>query len=102
MHARIELPLTLPPPPTGPRFVSLGGLAAIELSVLFFASRAIYKQYMDAAHTPTFHPPTLSLFFLGLTVTFVRSFSMPEKKQQKKLHGVYYSLQTTPKIGPST
>lgn len=61
MRAHIELPLSLQPPPTGPCFVSLGGLAAIEPSVPF-ASRVIYKQYMDAVHTPTFHPPTLSHF----------------------------------------
>lgn len=27
-----------------------------------FAGGVIYKQYMDAVHTPTFHPPTLSHF----------------------------------------
>lgn len=44
-----------------------------------FASRAISKQCIDAAHPPTLHPPTLSLLFLRDTVTFVRSAAVPEK-----------------------
>lgn len=49
---------------------------AIEPSVpFFFASRAIYKQYMDAAT----HSHTLSLLFHRHTVTFVRSLGMPAR-----------------------
>ena len=72
---------TLPPPPTRPCFVSLGGLAAIEPSVPF-ANRAIYKQYMDAVHTPTFHPPTLSLTSLPQT----HNHLCEEFQYARKLH----------------
>lgn len=89
IHAHIELPLTLPPPPTGPCFVSLGGLAAIEPSVPF-ASRVIYKQYMDAVHTPTFHPPTLSHFSSTDTQSPLWGASVCQKTTQQG-DGLFFS-----------
>lgn len=72
IRVHIELPLTLPTPPTG------SCIGPLEPSVLF-ASRVISKQCMYAVHTPALHPPTLSLLSLRDTVTFVRSVAVPEK-----------------------
>lgn len=104
MHAHIELPLALPPPPTGPRFVSLGGRAAIEPSVLFFFfCQQGDLQTIHGRRTHSHLPPSYTLTFLPQTHSHLcEELQYARKKNKKKPLGVRYSLQTTAKIVRST